>query len=429
MAEYGRAPGGFVTHPVTPPPYDSDALAYFTAFETAGGSFDQTGIDPTYTESYLKTSIDNFVAGCKTDGVWDKMTEAYLMAGGTFAGLTTKLKGRDANGVEYQSDFSAGIDGWGASSGTRAGNIDGIGSQDDNLRFTIDGTSGQHGLNKSQLTSGATYIISFDVYIPSSNTDIDGFYISARNGSSAITTPTPDTWVSASYASQVPNSTGVWYIYAAQGSNSSFTGNGTDVFYIRNVTVTETKAPSLTNNNFVTGDYLGVGTGAGLTGDGSTKYLDTGLNDNTLSADDRGYSVYVTKALTVASYMMLNYPGSGSAYSGFGSFDGVTTQFFLPASDASLNSPAGDGMLIGSRRGVNDTEGYRNGVSVATDTSTASNTTTGVTFDLFANGIGANRTDATLTFAHIGTGLTDTDASNLSTRVNTLMTALGCNTY
>ena len=142
--------------------------------------------------------------------------------------------------LEYESDFSAGVDGFGSSLGTRTGNIDGIGNEDDNLRFTVDTSNGQHGVNRGTINQGSTYTISFDIYMPSSNIDIDGFYISARNSSSAITTPTPDTWVSASYTSQVPLSTGNWYVYAAQGGNLLFTGNGTDVFYIRNVKVYKT---------------------------------------------------------------------------------------------------------------------------------------------------------------------------------------------
>jgi hypothetical protein len=40
-----------------------------------------------------------------------------------------------------------------------------------------------------------------------------------------------------------------------------------------------------------------------------------------------------------------------------------------------------------------------------------------------------NQTVDGLFFAFIGTGLTDTEASDLSDAVNTLMTALGCNVY
>jgi SPP1 family predicted phage head-tail adaptor len=73
--------------------YDSDALAYFTAAEAAGGSFDQTAISGTYTEEYVKTAISDFVAGLKTDGLWAKIELLPLFVGSSFAGLSVPLKG------------------------------------------------------------------------------------------------------------------------------------------------------------------------------------------------------------------------------------------------------------------------------------------------------------------------------------------------
>jgi hypothetical protein len=69
--------------------YDTDAADYFSRAEALGGSFD---IDGTYTESVVKTAISDFVAICKTDGTWSKITEAYLLAGVDFSGLMAKLK-------------------------------------------------------------------------------------------------------------------------------------------------------------------------------------------------------------------------------------------------------------------------------------------------------------------------------------------------
>lgn len=72
--------------------YDADALDYFTRAEALGGSFDLTSVRGRYTEDYVKTAISNFVAGCKTDSIWTKLTEVYLLAGVTFGGLMAKLK-------------------------------------------------------------------------------------------------------------------------------------------------------------------------------------------------------------------------------------------------------------------------------------------------------------------------------------------------
>jgi hypothetical protein len=72
--------------------YDADAADYFSRAEALGGSFDLTAISGTYTESYVKTAISDYVAGCKTDGIWTKLTEIYLLSGVTFDGLMAKLK-------------------------------------------------------------------------------------------------------------------------------------------------------------------------------------------------------------------------------------------------------------------------------------------------------------------------------------------------
>lgn len=73
--------------------FDSDAISYFDAVEAAGGSFDLTAVDPTYTDSYVKDAHNNFYAGIKNDGLWDKLTEFYFFVGKTFDGITVKGKG------------------------------------------------------------------------------------------------------------------------------------------------------------------------------------------------------------------------------------------------------------------------------------------------------------------------------------------------
>jgi hypothetical protein len=77
---------------ITPAVYDADALDYFTRAQALGGSFDLSALNATYTEVYVKTAISDFIAGCKTDAIWTKLTEVYLLAGVTFGGLMAKLK-------------------------------------------------------------------------------------------------------------------------------------------------------------------------------------------------------------------------------------------------------------------------------------------------------------------------------------------------
>ena len=185
---------------------------------------------------------------------------------------------------------------------------------------------------------------------------------------------------------------------------------------------------TLTNNNFVSGDYQATGTGAGLTGNGSSKYLDTGLLDSSLSADDKSFGAYVTGYVTANRCVMGSV--TGTAWQTF--ITSITNaQHTMPSTDATVNGSisGGVGHVIGSRRGVNDVETYYNGASNGTDTSTASASNSTSSWYLFARNLSDSPffyADYTLTFAHIGTGLTDTDASNLTNRVETLMDALGC---
>jgi hypothetical protein len=72
--------------------YDADALDYFARAEALGGSFDASAINAAYTAGYVKNAINTFVLRCKADGTWSKLTEIYLLAGVSFAGVTAKLK-------------------------------------------------------------------------------------------------------------------------------------------------------------------------------------------------------------------------------------------------------------------------------------------------------------------------------------------------
>ena len=142
----------------------------------------------------------------------------------------------------YTSDFSSGVDGWAATRGTATGNIDGIGSLDNNLRFAADSsTSNTHHIYYT--VSGWPYAftdphkmrISFDIYIPSGNSVIDRFQWITGGGlyNSGLITPTADTWHSVSHETA---SNGVIAIYQADstGTTPAATATG-DLIYVRNV--------------------------------------------------------------------------------------------------------------------------------------------------------------------------------------------------
>ena len=153
----------------------------------------------------------------------------------------------------YTSDFSSGVDGWLATNGAVAGNIDGIGGQDNNLRFTLSGGSTGHYSNKDLASSyGWAYTdphrirVTFDIYIPSGQ-DVDGFgiwrggqwvdddgtanadYSSSGLGIGCDT----DTWIPVSFESE---SNGSISIYPFDGGNYNTLDADGDLFYIRNYT-------------------------------------------------------------------------------------------------------------------------------------------------------------------------------------------------
>ena len=138
----------------------------------------------------------------------------------------------------YTSDFSAGVDGWGVSNGAAAGNIDTIGGQDDNLRFTIDGTNAAHRVNKPTVnTIGKTYRARFDYYIPSGQSNIDGIRPATALFIGSTQTVL-DAWTAVDIYYTATDTT--FYIYAFDGALSTFQDAGSDdVFYIRNVIIDE----------------------------------------------------------------------------------------------------------------------------------------------------------------------------------------------
>jgi hypothetical protein len=148
-----------------------------------------------------------------------------------------------ADGGIYNSDFSAGTDGWTAFSGaTVTGNIDGIGGKDNNLRLMPDTSSGSHRMYKTGLPSSKRVKLTFDYYIPSSNSNIDGFYtlLGANGPNKAEATATLDAWTSHTHEGIVDSGNNSIYFYSTDGGSATYQDSGgNDVLYIRDVRVTQ----------------------------------------------------------------------------------------------------------------------------------------------------------------------------------------------
>ena len=147
-----------------------------------------------------------------------------------------------ADGGIYTSDFSAGVDGWLGTRATLAGNIDAIGGQDDNFKLTVDTSNSSHYATKSSVVaSGKRYRVEASVYIPSSNSHLDGLRIGETGNSSLYVSeasPTLDTWVKVSGEGVATKN--VLEIYATDGGSTTINdAAGDDVIYVRNVRITQ----------------------------------------------------------------------------------------------------------------------------------------------------------------------------------------------
>jgi hypothetical protein len=281
----GGASGGGVS-------YDADALDYFTRAEALGGSFDLSGISGTYTASYVKTSISDFVAGCKADSIWTKLKEVYLLSGVTFGGMLAKLK-----------------------------------------------------------------------------------YVSTA---------------------------------------------------------------TLTNVNFVSGDLLAAGSGAGLVGNDSTKYLNTSISPASagMTTTSGSLSWYATGIGSIQSdFGCVTSNSDRLTITAYGSSGAQPGRILVDFYDFSQRMTVPNGTYTNSISTISrvgtEVKYYKNGSSTTTKAG-ATPTVPAINCYLFAinnSGSPSGYSGDRLSFAHLGTGLTDAESLLLSNRVNALMTAIGANVY
>jgi hypothetical protein len=182
--------------------------------------------------------------------------------------------------------------------------------------------------------------------------------------------------------------------------------------------------------NFVNGDFS---QSTGLTGNGSDKYLDTGLTASSLTSGSSGICLYDRS--TVNSTEQIHGVWSSST---------VTFTLYTPYSDNKvysdqyneanqINSGSTISGAVGFIHGVR-TSGpqhalYRNGTQIAT-TGTVGGSLPSTTITFFGRrnaGIVQYYSAHTISFIAITAGMDSTQAAALYTRVQALQTALGRN--
>jgi hypothetical protein len=162
----------------------------------------------------------------------------------------------------YTSDFSAGTDGWfraGGLNGTLTGNIDGIGGQDNNLKFQCDTVNSTHTFTKALVLRGGRFRKYVDYFVPSSNSNLNSFSV---DNSISVNPATFDTWTTTTGEGNYDNYQLNCYTYTRDDGNANFQDlGGDDVLYFRNVIVDKILTPSTNGviiknevgaNNFIT---------------------------------------------------------------------------------------------------------------------------------------------------------------------------------
>jgi len=193
----------------------------------------------------IRRTSDDVEVNVAFDGN-DKVSDSSAITVTSGSSTATTLDGflNETTSI-YTSDFS-GTDGFSGNQGSIA-SVDGIGSRDDVLRYTINtSTSSFHMAFKNIGTSSETVRVQGSIYIPSSNSHIDSVAIFIDDGGSATQVgstivPTADQWVDFDVTGQVSGAK--IHFRAKDGGTFTITDSaGDDVFYLDNVRVDATQS-------------------------------------------------------------------------------------------------------------------------------------------------------------------------------------------
>jgi len=191
-------------------PMDADAAAYITAVETADGQA---------LEEKTKIAIDNFVLGCKADGIWTAIKASCILAGArTLTGALVPLVGATPTNFNFVSDNYNRKTGLGDSSNTakyldtnRNNNAD---PQDNNHMGVYVSWGGGSAIGTEAAVGNGTNNINVGntrnrntIAVPF--TAISGFVGTSRNSSTGYTVRNGNSSTFATSTSQTPSNSNV----------------------------------------------------------------------------------------------------------------------------------------------------------------------------------------------------------------------------
>jgi hypothetical protein len=194
--------------------YDSDAANYIARVEAADGQ----ELEPS-----TKTAINNFIVGCKTDGIWTTVKASCILAGArTLAGALVPLVGPAPTNFNFtSSDYDRKLGLQGNPTGTkylnsnRNNNEDPQNNKHISIYMTSIGANGRYiGTDSALGVTGSSKLVRFGggqaaPYLnssigPSGPQVVPGFYGASRSLSTSVSYRINRATSTASSASQAP---------------------------------------------------------------------------------------------------------------------------------------------------------------------------------------------------------------------------------
>jgi hypothetical protein len=181
---------------------------------------------------------------------------------------------------------------------------------------------------------------------------------------------------------------------------------------------------------FVSGDYAETGASGGLVGNGTSKYLNTGLNANSIGTEGHA-AIYHRASIANAGAAMLRVSDGASHIFGLDYSTGVANMrgFWGSTGTVAFGSTSG-GLHTVTRRSATDLEYYRTGGSVGTQTTSVTPTAPAQPFYVFAsnqNGTPGIYSAANLQAYSIGLSMTASQVAAYYTAMQACQNALGRN--
>jgi len=311
----------------------------------------------------------------------------------------------------YTSDFSSGVDGITAQRGTGSGNNDGISdgstSKDDVYKYYANADNSTHYWYKNAWghNDGDYIKIAFWYYIPSGQTNVDGFEI--IDGVTDSPTATVGTWTY--YEKFYAAADDRIDIRLLAGGSDSYVGANSasdDIMYVTEITIDVYSGydSPLLETVYNTGSELV--TNGTFTGSATGWTLQTGFTYNSNAVDVNTVSdtymsqgsIFATNKLYEVSYEITSYTsgtirsvvgGSGSAFGEYKSASGVVTEYIY-------NSSSGSSDIYYLKAGAGGFVGTIDNVSVKEVTSTTTGSPTKDAYKLVEDGTtGQHRTNTT----------------------------------